>query len=484
MKSKRLVDDYFFRLIVESSPNGILVINKKGEIVLVNKHAEEIFGFNSEDLINIPVEKLIPQNYRNDHKKYRSAYTSNPENRPMGEDRNLFAMHKSGNEFPVEIGLSHINTESGIYILATVIDISERLKTDQALRESEKTLQAIIDNTSDAIMVYNKNGRIISFNRQAKEIFGMKKGFINKIDDIIPPEYEYTFSAKLNEAVNGTQLHDFEMEKIVPGGGRLSVSIGLVYMEMENGMFIETIRDISERVNLRNKIIDFEKAQIVSKMSEGIAHHMGTPLASMLLRIQMMKEDLSGIETGKGFQEKLDSVEKQIFYGQRVMQRLLKFASKPTGEVSPVNIGPLLNEISEILKPLCIKSGISIDIKLKKDIVVPGDSDMLELVLSDISMNAIDAMPQGGKLAIKVSADKKGNCIIQLKDTGTGIPKEILPNIFEPFYSTKPSGKGTGLGLSVAKRIIQDHGGSIKIKSTEGKGTEVRISLPVQLEDI
>ena len=482
MKTNQLVDD-IFKLVVESSPNGILISDRKGKIVLVNRHIEKLFGYKSRELMNKPVEVLMPSNFRKNHRKYRTSFTDNPENRPMGADRNLYALHKTGKEFPVEIGLSHINTGSGVFVLATVIDISERLKTDQALRESEKTLQAIIDNTSDAILVYDKRGRIISFNRQAGKIFDIKKGFSNTIGDIIPPEYEYTFSAKLDDAVAGKQLHDFEMEKIVPGGGRLSVSIGLVYVDMENGMFIETIRDITERVNLRNKIIDFEKAQIVSKMSEGIAHHMGTPLASMLLRVQMMKEDIADLQDSANFKEKLDSVEKQIFYGQKVMQRMLKFASKPKSEVSPVNIKTLLDEITEILKPICLKTATSIDLKVNDDVDVLGDSDMLELVLSDISMNALDAMPGGGKLKIKVSADKKQNCLIQFKDTGMGIPKEILPQVFEPFFSTKPSGKGTGLGLSVAKRIIHDHEGKIQIKSVEGKGTEVKITLPL-LEEV
>ena len=478
MKTNNLVDD-IFRMVVESSPNGILITDKNGQILMVNRHIEQLFGYSSSELINKPIEILIPSKYKKSHKQYRTSFADKPENRPMGADRNLYALHKSGSEFPVEIGLSHITTETGFYILATIIDITQRVQTDLALRESERTLQAIIDNTTDAILVYDKSGQIISFNKQADRVFGFKKDVNNKVKDIIPPEYEFAFSSKLDEAVKGNQLHDFEMEKILPDGSRLSVSIGLVYVEIENGMYIETIRDITERVNLRNKIIDFEKAQIVSKMSEGIAHHMGTPLASMLLRIQMMKEDISELDNKRDYIEKLDSIEKQIFYGQKVMQRMLKFASKPKSEVSPVNIKSLLNEISEILKPICLKTGTSINLKIKNNVAVVGDSDMLELVLSDICMNAIDAMPKGGKLTVNVSADKNGNCNIILKDTGTGIPKEILPQVFEPFYSTKPSGKGTGLGLSVAKRIIQDHRGKIHIKSTEGKGTDVKISLPI-----
>ena len=411
MKAKQKAVSDIFQIVVESSPNGVLITDQKGKIVLVNKYLEKLFGYDQDELINKSVELLVPRKYKKNHKQHRAKFMNKPENRAMGAGRDLHALRKDGTEFPVEIGLSHVKTQNGVLILATIVDITERIKIDNALKESEKTLQAIINNSSDAILVFDDDGQIITFNKEANKFFHFKKGKRNDITAFIPPEYEFIFSNMLNEAKSGKSFVDYEMEKIIHKGKRLSVSIGLVYVAGENGMFIETIRDITERLKLRNKILDFEKAQIVSKMSEGIAHHMGTPLASMLLRIQMMKDDISNIDfensVKESIEEKLNSVEKQIFYGQRVMQRLLKFASKPKGEETTVNITSLIHETIEIVKPLSSKSAISVDIKFKDDINVLGDSDMLELVFSDMCMNAIDAMPEGGKLSIDVSVDKK-----------------------------------------------------------------------------
>ena len=604
-----------FKLLTESSPYGILMVDKKGTISLVNKKAEELFRYTREELIGKSVETLIPRRFRTPHKKHRSKFFSNPENRSMGIGLDLFALRKDGSEFPVEIGLTHIDTAGETSVLANILDISKRktieyaldenrqqlstlltnlpgiayrcindkkwtmkfvsdgcldltgYKSDdlinnnktyfaklihkedrervwkevqnavkakkpfeiiyriitkkgkqiwvwergmctktitpnklvlegfisditeqklmeQALRENEETLEAIIDNSTDAILVYDDSGQIITFNKKADKFFHFKKNLKNSVFEIIPPEYEFIFSKILKDAVEGKPLVDYEMEKLLLNGNRLSVSVGLVYVDGKRGMFIETIRDISERVNLRNKILDFEKAQIVSKMSEGIAHHMGTPLASMLLRVQMMKDDISNTvfdgDVKDSFEEKLNSVEKQIYYGQRVMQRLLKFASNPKGEKTIVNIPTLINEVLEIIKPLSLKSSISVDIKLKDDVSILGDSDMLELVLSDMCMNAIDAMPEGGKLSVEISLNRENPSLgeILFIDTGTGIPQDILPFVFEPFFSTKAAGKGTGLGLAVAKRIIQDHGGNISIESIEGKGTKVKLVIP------
>jgi signal transduction histidine kinase len=218
-------------------------------------------------------------------------------------------------------------------------------------------------------------------------------------------------------------------------------------------------------------------------MAEGIAHHMGTPLASMLLRVQMLKEDIPQVPEYINFTEKLDSIEKQIFYGQRVIQRLLRFVSKPQGERNSERISILLEEAVDMIRPLSKRLGIDLELRIDGDLKVLADPNLLELVFLDLITNAVDAMLNGGKLSIIASRNGSEVAEILISDTGTGIPKEVLPFIFEPFFTTKPAGKGTGLGLSVAKRIIHDHGGEISIDSVEGKGTSVCIRLPLYKEE-
>ena len=158
-----------------------------------------------------------------------------------------------------------------------------------------------------------------------------------------------------------------------------------------------------ERVVLRNKIVELEKAQVVGRMAEGLAHHMGTPLASMLLRVQMLKEDIQSVENDPGIMEKLESIERQIFYGQKVMQRLLKFASKPENVKRPEKISSIIEDSVEIKKPLLNKPGIKLELSLDNDLRILADVDLLELVFSDMMMNAIDAMPEGGKISLDIS---------------------------------------------------------------------------------
>jgi signal transduction histidine kinase len=211
---------------------------------------------------------------------------------------------------------------------------------------------------------------------------------------------------------------------------------------------------------------------------------MGTPLASMLLRVQMLKDDILDLPEYEDVGEKLNSIERQILYGQKVIQRLLKFVGRPGIEKSPENISNLLEESIEIIRPLIKKKGIVLETDIDDALKILADTNLIHLVFSDTMMNAIDAMPEGGVLSIISCKDETTQSVnVKIKDTGVGISKETIPFVFEPFFTTKPAGKGTGLGLSVAKRIVHDHGGDINIKSKQGSGTIVSISFPILNEE-
>lgn len=485
LEIKRNQAEERFHLVVESSPNAILMVNQKGKIVLVNSQAERMFGYSREELIGQSIEILVPERFRIKHSEYRLDFYANPQARPMGKGRDLSALRKDGSEFPVEIGLNPIHTNEGVLVLSAVVDITERKRAEQALRENEEKLEAIINSTADAILVYDEQGKVITINREAKRLFcddGKKE--LKNIWDIIPQDSKTSFYEKLRSVKQGSKLVDYETEKIKGNGERIFVSVSLVYANEGGGSFIEIIRDISERITFRSKIIELEKAQLIGKMAEGIAHHLGTPLASILLRVQMLKEDIPRVPEYADFTEKLDSIERQIFYGQKVIQRLLRFVNKPQSERVSERVSVLIEEAVDMINPISKRQAIDLDLRVDRDLKVLADANLLELVFLDIITNAVDAMPKGGKLSVTVSKGNPAEWVdIKISDTGMGIPKDILPLVFEPFFTTKSAGKGTGLGLSVAKRIIHDHDGEISIDSVEGKGTSVWIRLPIYTEE-
>ncbi|MCL4244447.1 MAG: PAS domain-containing protein, partial [Candidatus Dadabacteria bacterium] len=365
----------------------------------------------------------------------------------------------------------------------TIVDITDRKLIEKLVREGDEKFRRVMDNTSDAVLVFDSSGRIETINRAGLELFAGDSGRINEIWEIITPERRQRFTVLLERVKESAAIVDQETEMMRRSGGRIPVSISLVYMEQGGGRFIETVRDISARIAMRNKIVELEKAQIVGRMAEGFAHHMGTPLASMLLRVQMLKDDMKEVPESGEIGEKLDSIERQILYGQKVIQRLLRFVSNPRSEKAPENLSEILTESLDMVRPLLRKQGITAETELDPGLTVLSDQNLLHLVFSDAVMNAVDAMPEGGKLTITANGNEApGFAVVRIADTGTGIPREVVPFVFDPFFTTKPPGVGTGLGLSVAKRVITDHGGEVSIKSQEGKGTTLLIKLPIHGE--
>jgi PAS domain S-box-containing protein len=474
-----------YSFIVESVPSGIVMTDAAGKIIFVNSLINKMFGHGNGELLGKSIDALVPERYRVSHSIFRNSFMSSPSSRPMGKGRDLFARRKDGSEFPVEIGLNPVKTKAGVVVLSTVIDITERKLAERLLREGEERLRGIMDNTSDTVLVFDCYGRIETINKAGQILItGSMEGSIDNIWEIITPEHKESFNARLRSARGGEAVTDYETELINKYGRRVPVSISLVYMSQGGGKYIETVRDISARVAMRKKIIEFEKSQIVGRMAEGFAHHMGTPLASMLLRVQMLKEDIPPVPGCEGVLEKLDSVERQILYGQKVIQRLLKFVGNPRSEKSAEDLSSILVESVDLIRPLLKKKIIDVTVKTEDNLMILTDTNLLHLVFTDTIMNAVDAMPKGGSLTLSASGDKvPGIAVITISDTGGGIPKEIIPYVFEPFFTTKPAGMGTGLGLSVAKRIINDHGGEISIKSKEGEGTTVAIKLPISSEE-
>lgn len=473
------LDKYDFHRIFNSIPTSLIVVDTAGRIVYLNNQTEKLFGYYNSCLLGEDITILIPARYRKKHKHYQKEFNNSPSARPMGAGRDLFALKRNGEEIPVEIALTPLDKEQYRYVIITIIDISYRKQIERNLRENEEKLQSIIDNSADAIFVFDLKGDILSSNREAHKLFGEKQN-IESIWEIFPESKRKGFSEMLQNVRDGKKITDRESEIVLPGGRTNPVSFSMFFIEENGGMYVQTIRDITERVRFRNRIVEYEKNKIIATMSEGIAHHMGTPLASMLLRVQMLKEDLLNENRDPGYIEKLESVEKQIHYGQKIMQRMLKFSSSSSDEKKRVSLSALANDILEITLP--IRKSLEIDMinSVNENIYVFADKDMIELVISDLVMNSIDAMPSGGEIVVDahLQTTDPESVMVEIRDTGTGIPRDVLPHIFEPFYTTKPAGKGTGLGLSVARNIIHNHDGEINIESIFEKGTVVKIKLP------
>jgi PAS domain S-box-containing protein len=169
--SDKLKAEERFRLVIESMPNGIVMVDSHGTISLVNAQTERAFGYKRDELLGQPIEILVPVRYRHEHVSFRDTFLGSPVSRPMGSGRDLYGIRKDGSEFPVEIGLSPINTDKGLMVLGTIVDISERKQTENRLRQSEAQLSGIIGSAMDAIVSVDEDENIVLFNNAAERMF-------------------------------------------------------------------------------------------------------------------------------------------------------------------------------------------------------------------------------------------------------------------------------------------------------------------------
>jgi PAS domain S-box-containing protein len=186
--------EVYFRQVIEGAPNGMVMIDGAGKVVLVNAEVEKLFGYSRDELLGQPIEVLVPERFHSHHSADRKGFMANPAARPMGAGRDLYGLRKDGSEFPVEIGLNPIETEQGMMVLGTILDITERKRAEEKLRRSQEQLAGVIGSAMDAIITVDKEQRILLFNNAAERmfLFPLEDAIGQPLDRFIPQRFRAT----------------------------------------------------------------------------------------------------------------------------------------------------------------------------------------------------------------------------------------------------------------------------------------------------
>jgi PAS domain S-box-containing protein len=244
-----------FRQLIESVPNGIVMIDAGGTIALVNAQIERAFGYTREELLGQPIEILVPQRFREHHPVYRDSFLAAPVARPMGSGRDLFGLRKDGTEFPVEIGLSPIKTDKGAMALGTIVDISERKLAEEKLRRSQQQLSGVISSAMDAIVSVDEEQNIVLFNNAAERMFlyPAEDAIGQKLSRFIPDRFRATHHEHIT---NFGQTHVTKRSMGALGaifglradGEEFPIEASISQLEADGKKFYTVIlRDITER---------------------------------------------------------------------------------------------------------------------------------------------------------------------------------------------------------------------------------------------
>ena len=232
----------------------------------------------------------------------------------------------------------------------------------------------------------------------------------------------------------------------------------------------------------QEQLVQSKKMSSIGTLASGIAHQLNNPLNNILTSAQILKEELPDIEI-EFLDKNLSNIESETLRARDIVRNLLEFSRHQAFKLKPTSLGHLI-EKAKILAMSELPSGISIYLDIKDNIVLPLAGQRIQEAILNLVLNAIQAIDSPpGKIFIRCKKDtEKNEAILEVEDTGQGIPEEIQDRIFDPFFTTKEHKDGTGLGLSIVYNIVKKHGGHIKVKSVPGKGSTFIIHLPLELE--
>jgi PAS domain S-box-containing protein len=465
-----------FRIIVEAAPNAKLVIDRTRKITLVNRSTEQLFGYPRAELLGEPIEKLVPPRFREHHHMFVDSFFRDPQARPMGGGRDLFGLRRDGTEVPIEIGLTPMQTPSGVQVLASIIDISERKKAEAA----QARLAAIVESSEDAILSQSLDGVITSWNRGAEVLFGYQASEaigqnIRMLDAAAEGHPIWT-----NQGSEGGRFFEpFEAKWQRKDRRHVDVSVRTSPLHSASGELIgvsKIARDITEQ---KRRDEEFQRSNAELEQFAYVASH---DLQEPLRMVANYTELLADRYRGK-LDEKAD---KYIFYasdGARRMQRLvadLLAYSRIGSQGKPllvVSSEEVVKSVVHSLGQLVKETGATVEYHYLPPVLA--DEVQLRQLFQNLIGNAIkfrsDSPPR-----IIIRSTREGSYVhFEVIDNGIGIDLKYATRIFQMFQRLHEIGKyeGSGIGLAIAKRIVERHGGRIWINSTPNAGTTFHFTL-------
>jgi len=279
----------------------------------------------------------------------------------------------------------------------------------------------------------------------------------------------------LTEIRNAYKLHTYDKS-----GRSLILNVAVAPLrsvsKQQTGAII-VLENVSSRVKLEETLQQSEKMSSIGLLAAGVAHEVNTPLTGVSSYTQML---LGMIPETDPKHALLQKMQRQTDRATNIVGNLLNFSRTGNAEeFGEIEVNKLLNDTLQLLEPQLRKSNIEI-VKdyTKEPPAIAGSGGKLQQVFTNLILNARDAMFNGGTITLTTRLGYKGDVLIEVADTGEGIPEENLTKVFDPFFTTKGVGNGTGLGLAVSYGIIQEHAGTIEVQSTEGEGTTFRLVFP------
>jgi len=479
-----------YRNLFERVRHGLYISTKGGYFVDCNQAMWGLLGYrDKEEFLKIDIARDLYVN-----PKDRETFMALIEKEGFVKDFEVEWKKNNGEKITVLLASSAKKDEKGTIIgyEGLNIDITDRKKMERELKEANDFLMNLIESSVDGIIVTDMKGDILIFNKGAESLLGYtSEEVVEKMNirSIYQPGVAKEVMDKLRSPDFGgvgklTSFPIFHRRKdgeLVEG----DLSASIIYDE--KGKEIASVgifKDLRERLRIERELqkmqealLQSEKLAAMGRLTSQIAHELNNPIYGIMNTLELLKTEIPPESKRRRILELSLSEIQRL---SEMLRNMLSFSKPEEEKRRLVKLDELIEGILLMMEKQMRESNIQVETSFDPGIPeIMASTNQMRQVMLNIFKNAKEAMPKGGTLFIRTSKEDN-RILIQIRDTGIGIPEEIRAKIFEAFFTTKQKVKGVGLGLSVCYGIIKDHGGDIKVESQEGKGTTFAVSLPIQ----
>lgn len=352
------------------------------------------------------------------------------------------------------------------------LDLQARVgHLSKQLEKSNYYLNSVLQNLPCGVIVIDQNKQVTSLNCMARKLFSVGADEVPMPLETLLSEASFSERAALfNESMADTT----EIER--NHGTRQILQCS--WSRMRNGERILVVQDVTQMRDLEEQMQASERLAAKGELALEVAHEIRNPLGALELFASLVaEEDLTGEERRRY----LTNMQIGIRSLNAVLTNMLCFARKSTPEKGRVVVGDIVEEAVSFMKPLLDQRGIELRLQRSDSVELELDPDMFRQVLTNLTTNAVRALPEGGLLDVRVHRND-GLCLVSVGDNGNGIPNEYRQSIFQSGFTT--SRDGNGLGLAIVQRFVEAHGGSVVVESEQGRGTVVTLSFPVEVDGV
>jgi len=498
IRKQLLEREALFHLISENAADMIAVVDMEGRRIYNSLSYQSVLGYSPEEL---QASSAFEQIHPDDREQVRKA-AEEARVRGSGKTLEYRFRHKNGNWLFIESTSSVIRNAKGEPEKLVIVnrDITERKKTEEALRRSETGFRTVVEDAPYGIFRANAKARLLQVNPALQTMLGYESEeellHSDLANDIFRQAGEY--QRMIDQLIRAEEFKDMEMEWKRKDGTPITVRCSGRRGGEGNGSpayFEVFAEDVTEKRILERQLRMAQKMEAIGRLSGGIAHDFNNLLGVIIGYSALLKRKLT--ESNALFDHALE-IEKAGQRAASLTKQLLAFSRQQVLTPSVLNLNTLATDMEKML-PRLLGEDIEVRLVLDSELgQVKADQSQIEQVIMNLAVNARDAMPVGGKLRILTSnveldreyarshpGSKTGHFVmLSVTDTGTGMDSETLAHIFEPFFTTKERGKGTGLGLATVYGVVKQSNGYIWVDSKLGEGTSFQVYLPRHNEQV